>query len=105
MCNRVACMQRRKPGSWDTLIMPEGSPSRRVHIKHAGITGEGQPVHLDPIIHVLPTDTSWQEEFPDESNATRGIHVSLVAMHIMTLKRIANQVKTKISVHLSNCKE
>lgn len=75
MCNQVACMQRWKPGTWDTLIMPEGSPSRRVHIKHVGITGEGQPVHLDSITHVLPTNTSWQEEFPEESNATQGIHV------------------------------
>lgn len=68
-------MQRRKPGSWDTLIMPEGSPSGHVHIKHICTPGKGQPMHLDHITHVLPTQALWQKEFPDKSEAAQRYHV------------------------------
>ena len=36
-------------GSWDTLIMPEGSASGHVWMKHICIPDEGQPLHLDHI--------------------------------------------------------
>ena len=58
-------------------------------------------MHLDHITPVLPTHTSWQEEFPDNKMLPKGTLFVLVAMPIMELERTANQVRTK--VYLFSC--
>ena len=105
MWNWGTCMQRRKPGSWDTLIMPEGSPFGHVRIKHICIPGKGQPVHLDHITPSSPPTHHGRRNFLTNKMLPKGTMFVLAAMHIMNLKRAANQVKTKESFHLSNCTE
>lgn len=100
-------MQRRKPGSWDTLIMPEGSASGHVWIKHICIPGEGQdpdPMHLDHITLPSPPTHHGRRNFLTKM-LLKGTMFVIVAMHIMKMKRAANCVKTKESSHLSSCTE
>lgn len=99
-----AYTQRRKPGSWDTLIMPEGSASGHAWMKHICIPGEGQPMHLDRITLPSPPTHHGRSNFPTKM-LLKGTVFVVVALHIMQMKRAANYVKTKESFHLSSCTE
>lgn len=104
MWHRGAYTQRRKPGSWDTLIMPEGSASGHAWMKHICIPGEGQPMHLDRITLPSPPTHHGRSNFPTKM-LLKGTVFVVVALHIMQMKRAANYVKTKESFHLSSCTE
>ena len=97
-------MQRRKPGSWAALVTPEGSASGHVWMEHICIPGEGQPVHLAHITLPSPPTCHGRRNFPTKT-LLKGTMFVTVARHTMQMKRAANYVKTKESLHLSSCTE
>lgn len=97
-------MQRRKPGSWDALVTPEGSASGHVSMKHICIPGEGQPVPLAHITLPSPPTRHGRRHFPTKT-LLKGTMFVTVARHTVQMKSAANYVKTKESLHLSSCTE